>query len=533
MGRIRERRRPGRRLRAAVLARTLLAGLALFVIMRTGVEGQRAEVSGTLETLVPRVSRPADSNLVITSWTNATSIVIPGEDIAIPYPSTITVTELPVPGEVLNVRAYLNGFSHGFPDDVDVLLEGPNLRRIVLMSDVGGGFSASNLTLGFDDNAAGPLPDNAQLISGLFFPTNIGDSDLFPPPAPFAVPGWTLRSFNGRNPLGAWKLYIVDDLAGFAGSVSGGWTLSLTTTTNSRFDVAIDFGAQGLWTYYNFGQSPGWVQRHSLSPTAMTSGDLDGNEQIDLVVNFQGYGLFAYMNNATWVHLHPYDATDVKAGDVNGNGKADLVINFPGIGVWVRYDNGTWVQLHQLNATAMAVASINGDFGNRAEVILHFPGYGLWQFQDNILFNQIHSATVLDVQTGDLNGNDIPDLIVSFQGQGLWARYDSGTWAQLHPSNPTRMTLGNLDGDVNFRSDLVVNFQGFGVWAWMNNAAWVQLHNLQAPVMATGDVDGNGKADLMLHFPGYGIWVLRNYTTWSQIHPSAPEMIATGRFDGT
>lgn len=75
---------------------------------------------------------------------------------------------------------------------------------------------------------------------------NGGDNDVFPAPAPQglvtpptvithsvseppAVSGGTLLStFNGSSPVGAWKLYVVDDFFWFDGSVDG-WSLEITT----------------------------------------------------------------------------------------------------------------------------------------------------------------------------------------------------------------------------------------------------------------------------------------------------------------
>ncbi len=47
----------------------------------------------------------------------------------------------------------LNGFcSHTYPDDVDILLvEALRVKKVMLMSDAGGGNVATNLTLKFDD----------------------------------------------------------------------------------------------------------------------------------------------------------------------------------------------------------------------------------------------------------------------------------------------------------------------------------------------------------------------------------------------
>lgn len=162
-----------------------------------------------------------------TPTTNATSITIPSSGAATPYPSGITVAGITDP--VLKVTVTINGLSHTWPDDIDMLLVGPTGANLILMSDVGGLNSISGVTLTFDDDAASQLPDSGQITSGSWRPTNIGTGDPFPAPAPAPSAATTLSTFNGLDPNGTWNLFIVDDASGDSGSVSGGWTLSITS----------------------------------------------------------------------------------------------------------------------------------------------------------------------------------------------------------------------------------------------------------------------------------------------------------------
>ena len=71
---------------------------------------------------------------------------------AAPYPSTITVSGLG--GTITHVQVKLNGVTHSFPDDIDILLVGPGGQNAIIMSDVGGGNpGATNVTLTLDDLA--------------------------------------------------------------------------------------------------------------------------------------------------------------------------------------------------------------------------------------------------------------------------------------------------------------------------------------------------------------------------------------------
>lgn len=167
------------------------------------------------------------------TFNSSGSIVIPSVGVATPYPSTITVS-----GEgifVSKVTVSLT-YSHTFPDDIDMLLVSPMGQKVVIMSDVGGSTDVNNVAVTLDDAAASALPDSTQIVAGTFRPTNSGAIDTFPGPAPSGPYGSALSVFNGADPNGTWSLYVVDDLGGDTGSVSG-WSLTFTTNTTPTVNV--------------------------------------------------------------------------------------------------------------------------------------------------------------------------------------------------------------------------------------------------------------------------------------------------------
>ncbi len=146
-----------------------------------------------------------------------------------PYPSIINVANYATTG--VGVKSVqLTGISHTWSDDVDILLQSPTGQNVVLMSDVGGANSLVGLTYVFDD--AGPAMSATGLNpSGTYKPTNNGASDPFPTLGTITQATPTLASFGtSANVNGDWKLYVVDDLGGDFGSISGGWSIKLLPT---------------------------------------------------------------------------------------------------------------------------------------------------------------------------------------------------------------------------------------------------------------------------------------------------------------
>jgi hypothetical protein len=152
-------------------------------------------------------------------------IAIPSEGPSSPYPVPIVVSGPST--ELRGIRFHVLGLSHTFPDDIDILLVGPDGRRLVVQSDAGGGADVANISYVIDDAAALPLPDSTELTSASFRPTNHGVGDSFPVPAPqgsLANPepagfATLTGAFVGHQANGVWNVYVVDDAALDSGSV--------------------------------------------------------------------------------------------------------------------------------------------------------------------------------------------------------------------------------------------------------------------------------------------------------------------------
>jgi subtilisin-like proprotein convertase family protein len=152
------------------------------------------------------------------------------------YPASITVSGFKR-ARIKDINVRIPAFFHDFPQDVDLLLVGPQGQEALIFSDVGGATATPtprDVTL--DDEATQSLTANDALVNGTFKPTNVVGNDtdgvdLFPNPAP-AIPrdlGSALSVFDGTNPNGEWQLFLVDDAANDGGLLlAPGWTLTIT-----------------------------------------------------------------------------------------------------------------------------------------------------------------------------------------------------------------------------------------------------------------------------------------------------------------
>ena len=138
-----------------------------------------------------------------------------------PYPSTIAVSGLPTSGVVVK-QVLLNGMSHTFPGDIDMVLQSPTGTNVVLMSDQGGGIDVVNVNLVLEDGAPA-IP--TTIVSGTYRPSADGSSDTYDAPGPGALlqTNPTLASFTG-NLNGTWNLYVVDDASGDPGVMTS-WSI--------------------------------------------------------------------------------------------------------------------------------------------------------------------------------------------------------------------------------------------------------------------------------------------------------------------
>jgi subtilisin-like proprotein convertase family protein len=165
------------------------------------------------------------------AFTNTAPIIINAVGTATPSPANLIVSGLPTTGvTVKNVN--INGLSHTWAGDVNIVLQSPGGQNVILMANSNADplIALNNVNLTFSDAATASIPAATAIPSGTYLPTNRnGATFAFLAPGPTVTgPTFpaspTLSTFTG-NVNGTWKLFVEDRVAGDQGSISGGFSV--------------------------------------------------------------------------------------------------------------------------------------------------------------------------------------------------------------------------------------------------------------------------------------------------------------------
>jgi hypothetical protein len=445
----------------------------------------------------PRASQTPETTQAV--FTNSAPITIPSSGSASPYPSTITVSGLS--GTIANtpgsVKVTLNNFSHTFPDDTGMVLVGPTGAAFNICdgpTSADGGQPASNVTFTLSDTGATAVPDEDPLVNGTTYKPGDYYNDNYTAPGPgtaYTSPptfgsGTFSSVYGGTNPNGDWKLYIVDFLTGDSGSVSGGWTLEVSTgvappTVHPVMDfdgdgksddvVARNVGGAIVWYFLN-GAGFSGINFGLAATDFIVPGDYDGDFKWDVAVWRNGNFYILQSSNGAFVTVPFGQAGDdpTTTQDFDGDGKADPTVT--------RNVGGT-LTFYIQRSTAGFTGVAFGDGVNDVPVRGDFDGDGKADVSVYRTSPGLPANTLFSIPSG---------------GGPLFAR-SFGNFATDY------IVPADFDGD--HKTDVAVwrgaTASGDGVWYWLRssdgafNAVQFGITNVDAPV--PGDYDGDGKTD--------------------------------------
>ena len=487
-----------------------------------------------------------------------TVISIPDVGVSSPYPAEVVVSGLP--GSITKATVSLSNFSHLAPDDVDILLVGPDGRRIVLMSDAGGQTEVGGVNLTFDDAASAELPDNGTLFSGTYRPTDYEPGDVFPSPAPPGpVTGTTLGAFYGGVPNGIWRLYVVDDNGNNFGSIAGSWSVSLQTSTSAclfslsptvqAFPIA---GGSGELTVMQ-PNGCAWTATTNQSFIGITAGGSGGGNgtisfsvapntgpartgTIDVsngvttrsfqvqqpsgcplavsqtTVNFAATGGSGSVNvtaggGCSWRGSTTASWIQITSSQQSGDGTLAFTIapNTTRTARSATIDLGA--QIVTVNQAATLTTRFDFDGDSRSDISIYRPSSGTWWImrsgQSGAATAQQFGISTDRIAPADYDGDRKTDIAV--YRDGVWYIFrSSDASVTIIPWGTTGDTPVPADYDGDGRAELAVFRPSTGVWWILNsNGTFAAIpfgQSGDAPVPA--DYDGDGKADLSVYRPG-------------------------------
>jgi subtilisin-like proprotein convertase family protein len=413
------------------------------------------------------------------------------------YPSPITVSGLT--GAITDLNVTLTGITHLNPDDLDIVLISPTGKRLVIVSDAGGTTDIAGVTITLDDAAAGQLPDSAVIASGSYRPSNYGTgdtvNDLLPPLASAGTAGGaTLGSvFNGTEPNGVWRLYVVDDATGSAGSIGGGWSLDITAggTYGAKRFTSADFQGDGQTDASIFRPSEGnwWIRssasyahaalRFGVSGDVPVPSDYDGDRITDTAVFRNGTWIILNSTTGTASFVNWGTATDIPVPqDYDGDGRVDVAI-------WRPSTTTFWVQPSGGGSTRIVTVGAAGDLPvrghfegtNGADFAVYRPSTGTWYILNNAgtSLRTVQWGVATDVRAqADYDGDGRTDVAVFRPSEGNWYILLSSTSSAsiLHfGQNGDTPVPGDYDGDS--RADIAVWRGATGGWFILNSGTTV------------------------------------------------------------
>jgi hypothetical protein len=168
----------------------------------------------------------------VTQTFSSAPVQVNGAPTALVYPTFVQVSGMP--GNITDLKVHLKGLI-GIQDNFEILLESPDGTRCILYSDASEliTFALFDISLGMGAKTVWPYWNSENI----YLPPNrdVGTPDIWPAPGPGQVdqPQPTLAVFEGKNPNGLWKLYLLDNTAPYGISIANGFDLEITASGNA------------------------------------------------------------------------------------------------------------------------------------------------------------------------------------------------------------------------------------------------------------------------------------------------------------
>jgi fibronectin type 3 domain-containing protein len=303
------------------------------------------------------------------------------------------------------------------------------------------------------------------------------------------------------------------------------------------------------------------------TPDAVTSGDLDGDGDIDLAVaNWGSDTVSILLNNGSGIFTQSTTPAVgsypflIISGDFDGDGDIDLAIADDAVSILFNNGNGTFAPRSSVNVKGDPISVTTGDLDGDGDIDLASASpdsntVSILLNNGNGTFAQSSTPSVgnspYSVTAGDFDGDGDIDLATANLGSNtasILLNNGSGGFIQS-PTTPTvgswpcAVTSGDLDGDGDI--DLAVaNWGSDTVSILLNNGSGIFTQSSapgvgeQPASVTSGDLDGDGDIDLAVaNVNDNTVSILLNNGSGTFIESSTPNVVSptsvtAGDFDG-
>jgi hypothetical protein len=213
---------------------------------------------------------------------------------------------------------------------------------------------------------------------------------------------------------------------------------------------------------------------------------------------------------------HYGDATDLAVGDLTGNGVADVAFVDDQIfdTAFALYgNNGTeyWNNIY-VSGYSIAIGDVDGD--TRNEVVAGGRKYGenepgITVFEDDgtvKFFYNTHSEYVKDIELGDLDGDEVADIVACNNEAYGWIYAINGTtganltgWPRGLPDSLEDIALGNLDDNPGLDVAAISRSTGGTLYVFNSTGALMWINEtVTGRSVEIGDVDGDTEEEVVI-----------------------------------
>ena len=318
-----------------------------------------------------------------------------------------------------------------------------------------------------------------------------------------------------------------------------------------RLDIAVANFLRGSISIFQGHGNGSFVEQATIpirsgsNPSALTSGDLNNDGWLDIVVTntegntidlMFGFRYASFQRSMRFTAGSNVGVVSVAVGDFNNDGRLDAATanyNTNNVGIFLGYENGSfsfptpYANVDGSHPWGVAVDDFNNDtrldisiamWGrNEIGIIL---GNGDGTFGEPLLYFVGSGTRSVSIITGDFNNDHHPDIATANYGSSsvsVFLGYGNGSFAEAssfstgYGSSPASVTVGDLDKDhcldiivANEGTYSVGVLYGNGDGTFQNIAIYLVTPNSSPEYALSGDFNNDSIPDIAVTMYGTG-----------------------------